>query len=90
MTTINELFNGCIRPFENLNLSKSYFDMQNELGRILNLLEEKISEEDKDLFEKMKNQYMLISTEAYENVFTDGFSLGVRLTAECYENKQDR
>ncbi len=87
MSTLEEFFNGDIRPFENLNLSKSYFDMQLELSKILISLEERLSEEDKKLFEKMKNQYMLIETEAYENIFIDGFSLGVRLTAECYRNK---
>ena len=87
MAVIEELFNGCICPFENLNLSKSYFDMQNELSKILISLEERLSEEDKELFEKMKNQYTLVETEAFENVFRDGFSLGVRLTAECYRNK---
>lgn len=90
MKEIEDLFNGRIRPFENLSLNRRYFDLHRELDEDLFKIKEKLSEEDKRLVDKADNQYRLIEEEILSQVFKNGFSLGVKLTAEGFLNNGNK
>lgn len=84
MITIEDLFNDNVRPAENMSFNKTYRTALIQLGKNLKTLEDKLPEEDKELVEKIRSEYTTVESEATLHAFTHGFSLGIRLAAECY------
>lgn len=86
MQEIDELFNGNIRPFENLSFNRRYHNLRNELAKDLLCIKEKLGNDDKKLVDKIEDSFLLIEEEAFTQTFRNGFSLGVRLTSESFLN----
>ncbi len=89
MNTIRELFNGNIYPFEAMYCTKEAVASEKKLSDYLKAADEVIPKEDNKYFSDMiRDEISTIQNLASEQAFELGFSLGVRLTAECYTNKQ--
>ena len=86
MNTINEFFNGNLYPFEMLTCSKESIAAEKTLNEYLKTVDENCPREDKVfLSDKIREQISVLETLLAEQAFELGFSLGVKLTADCYK-----
>lgn len=89
MGTINDLFNGEIRPFEtgyrNTDYSKSNMLQQRLYAR----LEKVLPEEEHETLRKFRLELENMIHEHGQELFAIGFSFGVRITAEGFIKSSD-
>ncbi len=88
MNTIKKLFNGEIYPFEDMRDTKETLRVRNRLHNYLEKADENIPRENNTCFSDIiYEQISIIEARTAEQGFELGFSLGVRLMAECYRKK---
>lgn len=87
MKTLLELYNGNMRPLENMYLDKEYYDASLKITEILRTLENILPEQERKIADEIRANYAASEDRAMEIAFCRGFSLGMRLCADCYENK---
>lgn len=86
MKVIEKIFNGKIYPYESMTDSAKYREANARLEVYLTDIEEKLS--DNSIKEKIRAEFIKMEYESVYQAFEIGFSLGTRLTAECYRNQQ--
>lgn len=85
MNTIKELFNGNIYPFEMLSCSKESIAAEKILSSYLKIVDENCPRDKETPFsEKIRFQISEIQNLTAEQAFELGFTLGLRMTVECY------
>lgn len=85
MKTVDLLFNGKIHPFESLAYIGEGITANNRLNEYLDIVDQKIPKEDREFFsDKLREQISALETNLARQCFEEGFSLGLRLAAECY------
>lgn len=82
MTAIEELFSGNIRPAESHYISERYSDAQSAQGNCAKLIEEALTEEERENLEKFLDNTSEMEYEFGLKMFQTGLSLGLRLMAE--------
>lgn len=89
MNAISEFYNGNIHPLENMCMSREYYTASRRVTKAFRELEACLSESEKEHIDELREQCSVIENKAMEIAFRRGFSLGVRLTAACYEKEND-
>lgn len=89
MKLIEELFNGNIYPHEAMTDSKTYSRINNDLMKYLSEIQQKLPENHENISEKIRREFNGMEYESTFQAFALGFSLGVRLTAECCTMKHN-
>ena len=84
MSTIKELFNGNIYPFEMMSSTKEEVAAEKVLNSYLKIVDENCpKEEETPVSDKIRFQISEIQNLTAEQAFELGFALGVKLMAEC-------
>ena len=86
MKIIEKMFNGGIYPYEAMSDSTTHKNANARLEKYLTDIEERLC--DDSIKEKIRGELVKMEYESIYRAFEMGFSLGVRLTAECYGNQQ--
>ncbi len=87
MDTVKKLFNGEIYPFESMGNTKESLVIENRLSECLEKADEKIPKENGEFFSDTIRAYISdLEILAAEQAFAIGFSLGLKLMAECYRD----
>ncbi len=86
MSAILDLFNGKIYPYKNLERDEEYQLAGSRLSDCLDKADEKIPKDGDFFSDKVMEQISVLENKTAEQAFAMGFSLGVRLIAECYSN----
>ena len=85
MSIIREFFNGNIYPFEMMTCTKESVAAEKVLTNYLKIVDENCPQNDETvLSEKIRFQISEIQNLTAEQAFELGFTLGLRMTAECY------
>jgi len=85
MNTIKEFFNGNIYPFEMMTCTKESIAAERVLNNYLEIVDKNCPRDKESSFsDKLRFQISEMQNLSAEQAFELGFSLGVRLTAECY------
>ena len=84
MTTIQQLWNGEIYPYEApMPQTEQTKELNDLIQRLSAKLDDCLDDNAKDLFEKYVQAQHELQYYVSEQIFTEGFSLGVKLTAEA-------
>lgn len=86
MKIIEKMFNGQIYPYESMTDSAKYREANARLEGYLTDIEEKLS--DNSIKGKIRGELVKMEYESIYHAFEIGFSLGTRLTSECFHNNQ--
>ncbi len=87
MDTMKKLFNGEIYPFETMSQSKESIQIEYKLAELLEKADEKIPRENGEFFSDTIRAYISDHEAiAAEQAFAIGFSLGLKITTECYRD----
>lgn len=81
---LEALFNGDLFPCDEIcSIEKPEPKESQEVGRIMGVLHDKLSEEDFELIEKLSEHYMNRDMQLCEKAFQYGLALGMKLTQEA-------
>lgn len=84
---LEAIYNGEIYPGENVvPKSKRFRHATEEVARIMNCFEEKLSKEDYALLETLCDNYADETSETGEEQFKCGFTMGVLMMCEIFHN----
>ena len=87
MGMINELYHGDICPLENFGYSKDqiYTDLVEDTQRIENKLLSGLSEEEKQLYQTVKDSRTELGNMEIERMFEVAFKMGFRFGVELFQ-----
>ena len=84
MTTLENFYYGNIIPHENPIIKGSEYDMANRLVvRHDEALTATLTEQQKETFQKFKDNYLELLTLGERDAFIRGFSLGIKIAVEA-------
>ena len=87
MNTIQDLYYGRISPYEmSISTAPEYQKLKTLADKNENLLKETISDEQKELLEKLTESITDISSISERDMFIAGFRLGVKLMIDVMKN----
>ena len=88
MNTIQDLYYGRISPYEmNISATPEYQKLKALAGKNEDMLRETLSDEQKELLEKLTENITDISSISERNMFITGFRLGVKLMIDVMKDE---
>ena len=88
MSTIQDLYYGRISPYEmSISTAPEYQKLKALADRNEDLLRESLSDEQKELLEKLTESITDISSISERDMFIAGFRLGMRLMIDVMKDK---
>lgn len=85
MNTIKEFFNGNIYPYEMMTNSAESLSAERRIGDYLEKADKLIPEDEEGYFsDKIRSEICVLQNLTAEQAFELGFTLGLRMTVECY------
>ena len=88
MSTIQDLYYGRISPYEmSISTAPEYHKLKNLADKSEKLLRESLSDEQKELLEKLTESITDISSISERDMFIAGFRLGMKLMIDVMKDE---